>query len=292
MMLILRDVGRSLRASPVFGAYLLVALGVAGYVGVITLLMNVAPDVLPGALAGMSHFGTEEHRIHDVSYGAIFTVGVIGVAAQLRRPARNVAGMAMALVPWAGLLLAAVLADSYTTVVQRNPWYPLAVVVGIAALLHPSGRAFFRSFGTSRVNGVMLALVGVAAVPLVSFASTNIRLQGSVSDMHALMGHYGFMAATAFTILGVALVASLGPVGWRLTAWVAGLLAAFLGLSSLPYPDNASALTRGWALASIAWGVAFVAVAEATRAAKGPASPGPAAASTPAGQGDELTWAS
>jgi hypothetical protein len=116
----------------------------------------------------------------------------------------------------------------------------------------------------------MLALVGIAAVPLLSFASTNIRQQQTVLDDHAGLGHYAFMAAFSFSVIGVGLLASLRPDGWRLTAWVTGLLTALLGLTSILYPDVASSLDLIWALAAIAWGVAFVAGAELTKDAEGP----------------------
>lgn len=72
------------------------------------------------------------------------------------------------------------------------------------------------------------------------------------------MGHYAFMAAFSYTVIGVGLLASLRPVGWRLSAWVAGLLPAVLGVTSLLYPDATSSLDARWALAAIAWAVAFV----------------------------------
>lgn len=270
MMPLLRDELRSSRASPVFVFYLVLSLAVAGYIGLVTFLMNAYPDVLPAGLAQMSHFGEESHRIHDLTYGFVFTTGVVGLLVQLRRPSKNVAGMLAALVPWSGLLLAAVLSDSYTTIVERNPWYPLAVVTLITVLLHPAGRGFFRSFSTSRVSWGMLALVGVAAVPLLASASTNLELQEAVADMHANMGHYGFMAAFSFTVVGMGLLTSLRPDGWRLTAWVTGMLPALLGISSLLYPDASSGLDPLWALAAIAWCAVFVTAAELTRAAEGP----------------------
>jgi hypothetical protein len=73
------------------------------------------------------------------------------------------------------------------------------------------------------------------------------------------------MAALAFTVIGVGLVASLRPDGWRLTTWVAGLLPAVLGVWSLLFPDVSSSLGLGWALAAIAWGAVFVAAAERTK---------------------------
>jgi hypothetical protein len=153
-------------------------------------------------------------------------------------------------------------------VVRFNPLRYAAWVMVVAALVHPAGRAFFRSFKVSRVNGVMLALVGIAAVPLLAFASTNIRLQRTVTDSHGGMGHYGFMAAFSYTVIAVGLLASLRPVGWRLTAWVAGLLPALLGVTSVLYPDATSSLALGWALAAVAWGVAFVAAAALTKQAE------------------------
>jgi hypothetical protein len=111
----------------------------------------------------------------------------------------------------------------------------------------------------------MLVLVVIAAVPLVGFASSNLALQGTVRDDHAVMGHYGFMAAFGYTVIGAGLLASLRPDGWRLTAWVAGLLPALLGLASLVLPGVSSSLSLVWALAAMAWGVTFVAVAEVMR---------------------------
>lgn len=139
------------------------------------------------------------------------------------------------------------------------------------------GEAFFDADvnGTSvRVYATPAALVGVATVPLLRFASTNIGLQGTVPDEHFVQGHYGFMAAFAFTVIGVGLLASVRPDGWRLTAWVAGILPALLGLTSLVYPDASSSLDQGWALAAIAWGAVFVAIAELTKNTQGWASLG------------------
>jgi hypothetical protein len=269
-MPLLREVQSTLRSSPVFAFFLLLALAGGGYLGLVTFLMNVYPDVLPAALAQMSHFGTETHRVHDVAYGSIFAVGVVGLFVQLRRPTNNIAAMVMAVVPWAALLLAAVLSDSYTAVVGRNPWYPIAVTVVFAALLHPAGRDFFRSFRFSRANWVLLALVGVAVVPLVSFASTNLQLQQGTADAHTPMGHYGFMAASSYSILALGLLASLRPAGWRLTAWAAGLLPAVLGISSWLYPDVVSGLDLLWALAAVVWGAAFIAAAELSKDAGRP----------------------
>lgn len=260
------DVRRSLRTWPVFGFYVLVTLGLAGLVGLLVVLMNVALDVLPERMSRMSHFSGGSHRLHDLTFGFLFTAGIVGVLAQLRHPTKNVAGMVMALIPWAGLLGAAVLTGNAGIILSGQN--SAAAMTVITALLHPAGQSFFRSFRAARASWVMLALVAVVAVPLVSFASTNIRRQRTVADDHAGMGHYGFMAALSFTVIGVGLLASLRPDGWRLPAWVTSLLPVALGVASLLYPDASSSVDQGWALAAIGWGVVFVAVAELTRSAE------------------------
>jgi hypothetical protein len=255
---LLRGILRSFRASPVFAFYVLVTLVIAGVTGL--MLLPPIQDFL-----GMSHFTEADHRTHDLAFGFLITTGIVGILTQLRRPKRNIAGMLMALIPFAGLLVAALLSGEFQTVMVFNPSYLVASVTVITALVHPSGREFFTSFRLSRINWTMLALVGIAAVPLLSLASTNIRLQATVLDDHAGMGHYGFMAALALTVIGVGLMASLRPDGWRLTAWAGGLLPTLFGITSLVYPDAASSLGLIWALAAIVWGAVFVAVAELTK---------------------------
>lgn len=249
------DVLRTLRTWPIFGFYIASTLVVATIIGLIT--VNVID-------LGMQHFGEASHRAHDVAYGALFATLVLGVVVQLRRPQSNVAGVVMAQIPGAALLLFAALAGDVERIFGRNPLRYAAAVAVVAALLHPSGRALFRSFRVGSVSWPMLAATGVAAVPLLAFASSNLRLQRGVEDVHMFMGHYAFMAALALAIVSVGVLASLRPVGWRLPAGVAGLLAALLGVISLVYPVATSSLTTGWAVAAVAWAIAFLAVATRT----------------------------
>jgi hypothetical protein len=249
---------QTLRASPAFALAVLITLALAGLNGLMVLLMQLRPGFM-----GMAHFTEHHHRVHDLTFGFLFLPVLVGALAQLRRPTRNVGGQAMALVPWIGLLLALVLTPTASRGGLGNlAWVAPAATTLVAALLHPAGRGFFRSFGRARVSWVLLGLVVVAAVPLLALASTNVWLQGAVPDDHAQLGHYGYMAAFGFTVVGLGLVASLRPGGWRLVAWVAGLVPVLLGIASLAYPDVSSSLGVLWSLAAIAWGAGFVAAAE------------------------------
>lgn len=268
------DISRSLRASPLFALALLLTLVAAAFNGLMVFLMMLQLD-LPGPFGQMTHFQEPHHRIHDLTFGFLFVPAIVGILAQLRRPAKNVAGMVMALIPSVALLLTLLLAllTANNTRVLQPPWITVGAAALIAISLHPAGRDFFRSFSVSRLNSVMVALVIIAAVPLLVYSSTNIGLQGTVPDDHAVAGHYGFMAAFGFTIIGTGLLASLRSSGWRLTSWVTGLLPVLLGLTSLIYPNVTSSLGLFWALAAIAWGVVFIATAELTKNTKGPTLP-------------------
>jgi hypothetical protein len=242
----------------------LVTLGLAAFFGLV-----VWQPALFGALVGEEtgghislHFREPHHRIHDLTFAFLLGTAVVGMLAQLRTPLENVAGQAMALIPFIALVLAVVLTNAW---VLSIPWVVLGASTLLAATLHPAGPKLLRSFSVSRLDRLLLALVVIAAVPLLAFAFANIVLQRAGPSDHALLGHYGYLAAFGFTVIGVGLLASLQPDGWRLTAWVAGLLPALLGLASLAFPDVDSSLDPVWALAAIAWGGLFVAAPDLGR---------------------------
>ena len=269
----LRDTLQTVRTSPGFTLALVITLVAAAFNGLMVLLMALRLDaLLPGAFAQMAHFTEPSHRTHDLTFAYLFVPAMVGIVAQFRRPSRNVAAMVMALVPSVALLVTVLL----TFVIYSNgrtlqpPWLMVMAGAIIALVLHPAGRDLFRSVTRSRISRELLALTGVAAVPLIVFASSEIRLQGTIPDDHAAAGHYGFMSAFALTVVGMSLLASLRPDGWRLTAWTAGLLPALLGVTSLVYPDATSSLGLPWALAAIAWGALFVTAAELTKHARRP----------------------
>jgi hypothetical protein len=234
----------------------LLTLALAGLFGGMVVLMNVQPGFM-----GMTHFTEEHHRVHDVTFALLNGTAVVGMLAQLRAPARNMAGQLMALIPFAALMLAVALTNTW---VLSPPWLIVGASTVLTTMFHPAGDPI-RAFAGSRPDRAMLALVGAAAIPLLAFAWTSIGLQRVGPTDHAVAGHYGYMAAMAFTVIGVGLLASARPQGWRITAWVAGSLPIILGVVSLLYPAADSRLEAMWAVIAAAWGIAFVAVAELRR---------------------------
>lgn len=239
----------------IFLLAVLLGLGLAVVFGGMAVMMNVQPGFL-----GMAHFSEPPHRIHDLTFALLNGTAVVGMLAQLRSPVRNVAGQLTALVPFAGLLLALALTN---TRVLSPPWLLLGASTVLATMFHPAGDPT-RAFSAARVDRAMVALIAAAAIPLLAFAWTNIGLQRGAPTDHVMAGHYGFMAAFSFAAILVGLLASARPPGWRISAWVAGVLPIALGLASFVYPVD-SRLDPEWALASVAWGVSFIGVAERRR---------------------------
>lgn len=253
----------SLRSSPAFSLVVLLTLGLFGLLGVLLLFPDLIGGIVGPSLAGhiSQHFRQPHHRMHDLTFTFLLGTSALGMLAQLRAPTRNGAGQLMALISWGALLLVSTLTNSWVFA----PLPLFAALTLLAATLHPTGRDLIRSVAVSRVNRVMLALVVIAAVPLITFAFGNVGLQQTAANDHAALGHYGFMSAFSLTAIGVGLLASFRPDGWRPTAWVAGALPALLGLASLLVPDGESDLSVIWAVAAISWGITFVVVAESVR---------------------------
>lgn len=235
----------------VFVLLVFLTLGLAGLFGGMVALMNVQPGFM-----GMSHFTEAHHRIHDLTFALLNGTTVVGMLAQLRAPARNVAGQLMALVPFAALLLSVVVTNRF---VLSPPWLLVGASAVFATMFHPAGDPL-RWVRGAHADRVMLLFLAAAAVPLLAFAWTNIGLQRAGPTEHGILGHYGYMAAFSFTVIAVGILSSLRPDGWRLAAIVTGALQAILGAASLILQDVEGTYGSMWGIAAIAWGLGFVAV--------------------------------
>lgn len=165
-------------------------------------------------------------------------------------------------------------------------------------------RDLLHSFNISRINRAMLALVIIAAVPLSMYIYTQIGLQaGTIEQVHENggekmveegnasstytsgidilfktsvdneeihqehvdQGHFSLMAGISLLIIALGILASFRQKGWRLVAWVTGVLPILLGLTSIVYPNDSGSFGLAWGLAAITLGVVFIAAAEFTR---------------------------
>jgi len=199
----------------------------------------------------------EIHLFHNIGglavYGVILGGGLLALAIS---PERNVAtyqGLALGSL---GALVGGLLSGD----VISGFWFFPALVTVILFALHPDRRSLLR-VGRQRVG--FLALVLLAAIPVVAYALTHVRLQseGFVSDPHVELHHYSGQAAGSMMMLLFAIAPGLGAVGWRLAAWLAGAAMAILGLGSIAYPDHVSTFDTLWAWLALAWGLAFIVLA-------------------------------
>lgn len=204
------------------------------------------------------------HRLHVMGIAAVVSAFLIGLFAQAYRPKARVASM------WGSFLV--ILAVSAGTVgygVGRpEEVLPFLFVTSVALVAHPEGRRLFRR--RSAYSPALLALVAVAAVPILAFAATQLSLSSATADPHAVDGHYVMLAGLAIAPLAYGSFAALGFVGWRLAAWLAAVPIAYYGLLSLSFPAQTGSTGVLWGLAAVLWAIAFVAVAEYSRAGPSP----------------------
>jgi hypothetical protein len=164
------------------------------------------------------------HRVHDIGFGVLYGVNLtVAFVAMARRPERRIS-------PFFQVVATALAAFVAALVSVDGSYVLLGVIVAAAAAillwLHPARAEVLQpALDASRVMGVF-ALAG--SLPLVWFGLAMAELQrtGPSTDPHVQMDHWANMAAMAFGLALLALLASLRMRGWRITAWCAGLGAA------------------------------------------------------------------
>lgn len=226
------------------------------------------------------------HRLHDIGFLVMFWPFTVGLLVQLRKPMMKIAAQLMALATFVGILIA-IGVTGHTRPIM------IVVMLGvptlIATLLHPAGRELVTSINTSRINRMALALVVVAAVPLLAYAATQTGLQTGaiepahdhthgvagytaeeIHEQHVEFGHYMSMVAFSLIVLFVGLISSLRQPGWRIAAWLTGIMTVVFGLTALAAPSAASTPDMLWAAATVVWGGAFIGATEYTRESDAP----------------------
>lgn len=196
------------------------------------------------------------HRVHWAALSLMAWSLVVGMAVQLRRPQKNLAPLLQVLAFFVVLFLVGVLIGSFDPTLVI-----VLVVLLLLALLHPRRGGLLK---TPRLDRAMVSLTALAVVPWVVFADGQARLQrlNVAGDIHAESGHWSLMTQLAILIILWGLIGSSDYSGWRLTAWITGLVSAVYGVASLVFSDLASAAPTGWAVAAMGWGMAYLAMTE------------------------------
>ena len=230
---------------------------VAGLLGVLAFV----PSVL--FVVGSYTDETEDlHLVHNLAglagFGLVFGAAGLLLAARPADSAAAFRALAIgAVVALAGGLMAGDLVSGL--------WFVPAVFALVLYALHPDRAEVTRLRSTS---APMLVLGLVAFVPAVVFALHQAELQRNANptlDPHAEFHHYSGMAVLGLLLAGGALATATGGGGKRLIGWAAGLGAVLYSAASLAYADHVGAVDTPWALATLAWGVAVVALTELER---------------------------
>lgn len=206
-------------------------------------------------LAWFSAGADAMHQVHGVGWGV--TAGLllaVGFGSQAVAP-RAYAGMQSAVAATVALIAVGLAAGGLLQLA------PIVVVAAIAVAVHPQRAQLARMAPRSRA---LLALVALAAVPLLVYAADQVGLARAAlpGDPHvAEDNHYQSMAAMAVGLLLVGSVAAARQPGWRVPLYTAGLGMALFGVASIAsaMPGSVGPI---WGTAALVGGVAFVAVGE------------------------------
>ena len=196
------------------------------------------------------------HRVHEVSFGALFAIIFVGVLVQLRTSTRNFAGLIQAAI--AAVILSIVTAISTGLEVLTLPYLvPLAAIIW----LHPDRTKFF-SFKLQPHRGMVILMTLVSFSLLWGFGK---ELSKAINEVRQHQSHWGGMAAFALTLFVIGYLAALRIHGWPLLAWTAGASVIVFGVLSLFFRFDASARPDITAVFSIIWGLLFIRAARRSR---------------------------
>lgn len=196
------------------------------------------------------------HQLHDTVGVLLIYALLTGMISQVWRTEKQVGAMQQAAVLMTLIIVTMLVAGMF-----EPPLLIFLALIVTAAALHP---ARGQLLNVRRVDPYLLALTAVAAIPLVDYSVDHLRLQltAGAADTHAAFGHYAIMAAYAFAIVLLGVLAALRPSGWRVPTYSAALMAIHLGVASLVMVDQSSGIGALWGTLAILWGMAFAVVAE------------------------------
>lgn len=254
---------------------------------VVTALLTPLPFLVLGWFLEVKP-GAVSHKVHEISFGALFALILVGLLSQLRRPEEKLGPLAQVAVPLAVTILVLVLiANESDPILVVFVVFPLVIVA-----LHPGRRNLLRP--STALSPSMMVLVLIAALPMLIFAiqqletayqagriapevfdalpesATDAEFEAAIergtspATRQAVQhyGHWSAMGAFSLSLLILAVIAALRPPGWRIVAWSSGLGVMLYGLASLLNPADASAHGGPAAIAALIWGGALIATAE------------------------------
>jgi peptidoglycan/LPS O-acetylase OafA/YrhL len=187
------------------------------------------------------------HRFHEVVFGILFTIALIGALSQWRRPGSNRAGL---------LQLTAVLGILTVVIAVTVGWDPglLLYLIPLAAVLLSRP-----SVVQARSGPVwpMAALLTLVALPSLSDDIVgHIERARTAAQNHTT--HWSAMAAFAVVLLALGVISAFRFTGYRLVACTLGVAAIGYGVAAIVFPFDASSHRTGYSIGMALWGLAWI----------------------------------
>lgn len=198
------------------------------------------------------------HHVHAAAHAVVTALLIPAVASGLHPRLRRVAALqSLVLVVAIGLVVSVVAWQGFRPG-SNFPTFNFTlygIVAVLLLILHPNRDRLFAR-GTAGPTLASMALV--AAVPLLTFAASEIGMQWAADPVHGVAGHYALTASLSIALAALTGLAALRTDGWRLPLWSAGIGVAVLGLVSIVFPSEASSFGPFGGLAAMAWGITFI----------------------------------
>lgn len=189
------------------------------------------------------------HRVHEVSIGALFTLGFIGVLAHLRKTDRTT-GAVQALIT---LSLAA------GVITVTTGFEPLA----LAYLLPPLGLIVldpeWRRVALPPLHREPRLLVFAGLVLVILGPDVIANLEKAQLLVQGHESHWGAMAAFTIAVTLLTFVAAMRPPGWRVAAWSAVAAVTTSAVVSMAFRYDASALGVSNSVGALLWACGYAA---------------------------------
>lgn len=186
------------------------------------------------------------HRLHEIVFGAFFTLALVGAASQLGGR-RNPAGLIQL------TLALTTLAIIVGLTVGRDPGL-LLYLIPLAGVwvFHGPVRPIMEG---RRAHWWALTLTLLITPSMVDEIEGHVAKALSAAQNHTT--HWSVMATFSMTLLMLGLVATFPIRGRRLVIWSLTAASMTYGIAALAFPYDASSHRPAHAIALILWGVAW-----------------------------------
>lgn len=188
------------------------------------------------------------HRFHEVVFGIMFTIALVGAGSQLRSPTRHLAGLLQAVSTIAILTL---------VIATTVGWDPGLLLWALPVVLMFTLRPRVSPVRVGPTWGAAALLTLIALPVLIRDVAGHIERAVEAAQNHTT--HWGAMAAFGGLLVVMGAIVAMRVTGYRMTAVCLGMAGVGYGAAALAFPYDASSHRPGLAIGFVVWGGAWLA---------------------------------